>query len=128
MSAAADRANCGTSRSPQAIYTLYAGIRKPCTRADHGPTSAKGPVGASAQPLTRMMRVPIHCRVSRLDGRSGNHRKVAGEESPGSMDIRCRITTGGREPRESATESRPPPSTHPLSPLAGEGQGGERQG
>src|SRR6266446_7521289 len=24
------------------------------------------------------------------------------------MDIRCRITSGGREPRESATENRPP--------------------
>ena len=72
----------------------------------------------SARPLTRTPGVPIHCRVSRLDGRSGKHRKVAGEESPGSMDIRCRITTGGREPRESATESRPP---HPtcLSRLAG---------
>ena len=33
--------------------------------------------------------------VSRLDGRSGNHRKVAGEESPGSTDERCRITSGG---------------------------------
>ena len=51
---------------------------------------------------------PHGLRVSRLDGRSGKHRKVAGEESPGSMDIRCRITTGGREPRESATEKRPP--------------------
>ena len=36
------------------------------------------------------------------------NRKVAGEESPGSMDKRCRITSGGREPRESATENRPP--------------------
>src|SRR5215510_5708360 len=31
-----------------------------------------------------------------------------GEESPGSMDIRCRITSGGRKPRDSATENRPP--------------------
>src|ERR1700730_8597403 len=79
----------------------------------------------AAQPLTRTPGVPIHCRVSRLDGRSGKHRKVAGEESPGSMDIRCRITTGGREPRESATESRPP---HPASPFSacGEGQARER--
>jgi hypothetical protein len=62
----------------------------------------------ASQPLTRTPGAPIQCCVSRLDGRSGEHRKVAGEESPGSMDIRCRITTGGREPRESATESRPP--------------------
>jgi len=29
--------------------------------------------------------------VSRPDGRSRYGRKVAGEESPGSIDIRCRI-------------------------------------
>src|SRR5579859_1108104 len=34
----------------------------------------------------------------------GNH----GEESPGSTEIWCRITSGGGDPRESATESRPP--------------------
>jgi len=30
------------------------------------------------------------------------------EESPGSMDIRCRVMPGGGDPRESATESKPP--------------------
>ena len=30
------------------------------------------------------------------------------EESPGSMEQRCRITSGGGDPRESATESKPP--------------------
>lgn len=34
--------------------------------------------------------------------------KVAGEESPGSMEKRCRVTPGGGDPRESATESKPP--------------------
>jgi hypothetical protein len=34
--------------------------------------------------------------------------EISGEESPGSMDKRCRITSGGREPRESATENIPP--------------------
>lgn len=47
------------------------------------------------------------CRVSRPDGRSGKRRKAAGEESPGSIDIRCRITSGGGDPRESATENEP---------------------
>src|SRR5262247_2820612 len=42
--------------------------------------------------------------VSRPDGRSGKCRKAAGEESPGSTDERCRITSGGGNPRESATE------------------------
>ncbi len=31
-----------------------------------------------------------------------------GEESPGSTETRCRVTPGGGDPRESATESRPP--------------------
>src|SRR5690349_11273377 len=30
------------------------------------------------------------------------------EESPGSTETRCRITSGGGDPRESATESTPP--------------------
>ena len=30
------------------------------------------------------------------------------EESPGSTETRCRITSGGGDPRESATESKPP--------------------
>ena len=34
--------------------------------------------------------------------------RAVGEESPGSMDIRCRITSGGGDPRESATENKPP--------------------
>src|SRR6185437_14521788 len=46
--------------------------------------------------------------VSRPDGRSRYGRKVAGEESPGSIDIRCRITSGGGNPRDSATENEPP--------------------
>ena len=58
--------------------------------------------------LTAAASHPIHTPVSRPDGRSGNHRKVAGEESPGSMDKRCRITSGGGNPRDSATENRPP--------------------
>jgi hypothetical protein len=88
------------------------------------PTKLVGsPRLVAAQPLTRAPGVPIHCGVSRLDGRSGEHRKVAGEESPGSMDMRCRITTGGREPRESATESRPPRPTW-LSGLPDGQEGG----
>ena len=33
---------------------------------------------------------------------------VRGEESPGSTEVRCRVTPGGGDPRESATESTPP--------------------
>ena len=46
--------------------------------------------------------------VSRPDGRSGKSRKGAGEESPGSMDERCRITSGEGNLRDSATEIIPP--------------------
>jgi hypothetical protein len=49
----------------------------------------------------------LYC-VSRPDGRPRQCRKAAREESPGSMDIRCRITSGGFTPRESATENKPP--------------------
>jgi hypothetical protein len=31
-----------------------------------------------------------------------------GEESPGSTETRCRVTPGGGDPRDSATENRPP--------------------
>ncbi len=34
--------------------------------------------------------------------------KRTSEESPGSMEKRCRVTPGGGDPRESATESKPP--------------------
>ena len=58
--------------------------------------------------MTLPAAAPITEGVSRPDGRSGRDRKVAGEESPGSIDIRCRITSGGGDPRESATENEPP--------------------
>src|SRR5689334_16760408 len=35
-----------------------------------------------------------------------------GEESPGSTEARCRITSGGGDPRDSATENKPPPSSN----------------
>ena len=38
----------------------------------------------------------------------GRPLRFAGEESPGSMEMRCRVTPGGGDLRESATESRPP--------------------
>jgi hypothetical protein len=41
--------------------------------------------------------------ASRPDGR-----RLKTEESPGSMRTRRRITSGGGDPRESATESKPP--------------------
>ena len=34
--------------------------------------------------------------------------EAQGEESPGSMEARCRITSGEGDLRESATESKPP--------------------
>src|SRR3981189_251269 len=39
------------------------------------------------------------------------------------MDLRCRITSGGREPRESATENRPPSPSPPLAEDGGDGKG-----
>ena len=45
----------------------------------------------------------------RLDGCGFFYIKV--EESPGSTETRCRLTTGGGDPRESATERKPPAFT-----------------
>src|SRR6516164_3955181 len=44
---------------------------------------------------------------------------VRGEESPGSTEVRCRVTPGGGDPRESATERTPP------APLRFAGAGGK---
>ncbi|CTQ53060.1 hypothetical protein LP7551_01581 [Roseibium album] len=46
--------------------------------------------------------------ASRPDSRCRKCRKAAGEESPGSMETRCRVTPGEGNLRESATESKPP--------------------
>ena len=43
--------------------------------------------------------------ASWLDDRCRKARKGAGEESPGSMETRCRVTPGGGDPRDSATET-----------------------
>ncbi len=40
------------------------------------------------------------------------------EESPGSTEIRCRLTAGGGDPRDSATENKPP-----KEPGGAEGKG-----
>ena len=47
-------------------------------------------------------------RGRRAGGRMAAPACEAGEESPGSTGTRCRVTPGGGDPRESATESRPP--------------------
>ncbi len=73
-------------------------------------TDIRGPAGLTIHKrLTRAAKARIHWRVSRPDGRSRKCRKAAGEESPGSIDMRCRITSGGGDPRESATENEPLP-------------------
>lgn len=70
-----------------------------------------------AKPLTWMRQWPYCFWASRPGDRWCQIRKVAPEESPGSMETRCRITSGwgnGPEetpvanPRESATENKPP--------------------
>ena len=46
-----------------------------------------------------------------------------GEESPGSMETRCRVTPGGGDPRESATESKPPRIAFGRGGVRGKGCG-----
>ena len=75
------------------------------------------PRGGNARSQTR----PPHGRPALLDlPRPAAHtppiqtagQPLAGatplEESPGSTGIRCRLTAGGGDPRESATENKPP--------------------
>ena len=52
--------------------------------------------------------------VRRSDGCLSHRGNPRGEESPGSTETRCRVTPGGGDPRESATESKPP--THACRP------------
>ena len=61
-------------------------------------------------PATELDRAHRRRISLRPDGRTA---AVAGfdpgmEESPGSTGIRCRLTAGGGDPRESATENKPP--------------------
>lgn len=51
--------------------------------------------------------IPYLPYASWLDDRCRKSRKGAGEESPGSMETRCRVTPGGGDPRDSATEMIP---------------------
>jgi hypothetical protein len=83
------------------------------------------PLYPSYSPLPALdgARFAPHCSgISRPDGRSGNGRKVAGEESPGSMDTRCRIASGGGDPRDSATENKPPRRAASCSVNRGKGE------
>ena len=51
-------------------------------------------------------------------GRTAAPAGDAGEESPGSTGTRCRVTPGGGDPRESATESIPPAGAPAFGPGA----------
>ena len=87
-------------------------------RCDEGYTC-----GTRRRPLDRPPR-QCHLRpVSRPDGRSGKGRKAVGEESPGSTETRCRLTAGGGDPRESATESKPPGKAFALRRVRVKGWG-----
>lgn len=69
----------------------------------------------------RFVPEPAYRRVSA--GRAValvQYRKVASEESPGSMETRCRVTPGEGDLRESATESKPP--VIPCGVFAGKGE------
>src|SRR5215472_13463794 len=74
-------------------------------RAVASQRAALAAFGETAWALDGARRYLHPCEVSRPDGRSGKRRKAAGEESPGSTGKRCRITSGGGNPRESATEN-----------------------
>ena len=68
----------------------------------------RGPGACRRAPLTRAPRHPTPVRSVGRTAAWGNAERSPREESPGSMDMRCRITSGGSNSRESATESKPP--------------------
>ena len=82
-----------------------------------------GPIRLDARSIRRQF--PL---ARRPDGRCCNIRVASAalvfvvEESPGSTRERCRLTTGGGDPRESATENRPP-TRGPGQPGAPAGKG-----
>ena len=65
-----------------------------------------------APPDAEKLTIPQNCIIyQRPDGRMAAFRHGESrrrEESPGSTETRCRVTPGGGDPRESATESKPP--------------------
>jgi hypothetical protein len=83
-------------------------------------TSVAAPFEAAPVPVQRD-RMPV-CSV--VNTMNAVWRTAAGapalEESPGSTGIRCRLTAGGGDPRESATESKPPGSWPDGPPGKGE--------
>jgi len=67
-------------------------------------------------PLDLQLRSPLIPAASRSGGRgrgSGLCGSIPAEESPGSKDQRWRLTAAGGDPRESATEKRPPARDNP---------------
>ena len=121
-------ARAGRSRGRAALAAIgYPGPPQGVPRADrHAPSSAAtgrarvdgaldpetmGRLAAVARLLGRRDGLPS-ARCRRPDGRS---RSEAGEESPGSTETRCRVTPGGGDPRESATESKPPAGATPVA-------------
>jgi hypothetical protein len=86
---------------------------KPSCQLDFLDPGAAAPIGCEKRPLalhpsdalTGVQRVPTFMAP---DGRMAALRAERGEESPGSTEVRCRVTPGGGNPRESATERTPP--------------------
>jgi len=70
--------------------------------------------------LTPSTQTPMHLGSVGRTAAPLRAERLAGEESPGSIDIRCRITSGGGNPRDSATENEPPGGA-PKGSEAGQG-------
>jgi hypothetical protein len=92
-------------------------VRDPIGRSRGSP---RPPLVNAPAPSLDVAAAAPHSFIGQSAGRPPRRRptfpEVAGgdgEESPGSMDIRCRITSGGGDPRDSATENRPPRRPYP---------------
>ena len=73
------------------------------------------------EPAT-LARTSATCDKAGPDGWTTAATDEGTEESPGSTGTRCRLTAGGGDPRESATENKPPGSPWETVGLKGKGE------
>ena len=95
-----------TKSFDEALDSLVAMRRREPAKTPYGEGRAGRLLTAAL--LTTAFARPIPYRVSRPDGRSAPMPKGGRGGKSGLQDKRCRITSGGGNPRDSATENRPP--------------------
>ncbi len=76
------------------------------TRPARTPVSKKRRRRRLTEPSSKRTSFSVRCQT--VGRPPSDAARRPGEESPGSTGTRCRLTAGGGDPRDSATESKPP--------------------